>query len=41
VKALVAISPNYPETVNYWGEGIFMISAQNIGQRSQFKPQNL
>jgi len=41
VKALVAISPNYPETVNYRGAGVFMISGRNIGQRSQFKPQNL
>jgi len=41
VKALVAISPNYPETVNYRGVGVFMISGRNIGQRSQFKPQNL
>jgi len=41
VKAPVATSPKYPETVHYRGQGIFMISAQNIGQRSQFKPQNL
>jgi len=41
VKAHVATSPKYPETVHYRGEGVFMISGRNIGQRSQFKPQNL
>jgi flavin reductase (DIM6/NTAB) family NADH-FMN oxidoreductase RutF len=41
VKAHVATSPKYPETVHYRGEGVFMISGRNISRRSQFKPQNL
>jgi len=41
VKAHVAISPKYPETVHYRGEGVFMISGRNISRRSQFKAQNL
>ena len=41
VKAHVATSPKYPETVHYRGEGVFMISGRNISRRSQFKAQNL
>ena len=41
VKAHVATSPKYPETVHYRGEGVFMISGQNVNRRSQFKAQNL
>jgi len=37
VKANVATSPKYPETVHYRGEGVFMISGRNIGRRRQFK----
>jgi len=41
MKALVATSPKYPETVHYRGEGVFMISGRNISRRGQFKSQKL
>ena len=41
IKAHVATSPKYPETVHYRGEGVFMVSGRNISRRSQFKAQNL
>jgi flavin reductase (DIM6/NTAB) family NADH-FMN oxidoreductase RutF len=41
VKAHVATSPRYPETVHYRGEGIFMISGRSISQRKKFKAKNL
>ena len=41
VKAHVATSPKYPETLHYRGEGVFMISGRNISRRGQFKAQNL
>ncbi|HEX9451132.1 MAG TPA: flavin reductase family protein [Burkholderiales bacterium] len=40
VKAQVATSPKYPQTVHYRGDGVFMISGRNISRRSQFKSQN-
>jgi len=41
VKAHVATSPKYPETLHYRGEGVFMISGRSISLRRKFKPQNL
>ena len=41
VKAHVATSPKYPETVHYRGEGVFINSSRNVSRRSQFKAQNL
>ena len=41
VKAQVATSPKYPQTVHYRGDGVFMISGRNVSRRSQFKSQNL
>jgi flavin reductase (DIM6/NTAB) family NADH-FMN oxidoreductase RutF len=41
VKVHIATSPNYPETVHYRGEGVFMISDRNISRRSQFRAQNM
>ncbi len=41
VKAHVATSPKYPETLHYRGEGVFMISGRALNLRKQFKPQNL
>jgi len=41
VKAHVAVSPKYPETLHYLGEGEFMVSGRSISLRKQFKPQNL
>jgi flavin reductase (DIM6/NTAB) family NADH-FMN oxidoreductase RutF len=41
VKAHVATSPKYPETLHYRGEGVFMISGRSISLRKKLKPQNL
>lgn len=41
VKAHVATSPKYPQTVHYRGDGVFMISGKNLSYRKQFKAGNL
>lgn len=41
LKAHVAGSPKYPETVHYRGDGVFMISGKNISKRSLFRPEML
>lgn len=41
VKAHVASSPKYPQTMHYRGEGVFMISGKNIRRARQFRPENL
>ena len=41
VKAHVATSPKYPETLHYRGDGVFMISGRNVSRRGRFKAQNL
>ena len=41
VKAHVATSPKYPETLHYRGEGVFMISGPSLNLRNKFKAQNL
>jgi flavin reductase (DIM6/NTAB) family NADH-FMN oxidoreductase RutF len=42
VKAHVATSPEYPRTIHYRGDGVFMISGTNTSRyRKLFKPQNL
>jgi flavin reductase (DIM6/NTAB) family NADH-FMN oxidoreductase RutF len=41
VKAHVATSPKYPETLHYRGEGVFMVAGRSINLRKMFKPQNL
>jgi flavin reductase (DIM6/NTAB) family NADH-FMN oxidoreductase RutF len=42
VKAHVAVSPKYPRTMHYRGEGVFMLSGANTAKfRKLFKPQNL
>jgi flavin reductase (DIM6/NTAB) family NADH-FMN oxidoreductase RutF len=42
VKAYVAVTPKYPQTIHYRGGGVFMISGQNTGKfRKLFKKQNL
>jgi flavin reductase (DIM6/NTAB) family NADH-FMN oxidoreductase RutF len=41
VKAHVARSPEYPETLHYRGDGVFMVSGRTISRRRRFKPQNL
>lgn len=41
VKAHVAVSPKYPQTLHYRGDGVFMVSGQNKSYRKKFKPENL
>ncbi len=41
VKAHVATSPKYPQTLHYRGDGVFMVSGGNISMRKKFKAQNL
>lgn len=41
VKAHVAVSPKYPRTVHYRGDGVFMISGKNVSYRRRFRPENL
>jgi flavin reductase (DIM6/NTAB) family NADH-FMN oxidoreductase RutF len=41
VKAQVAQSPKYPETVHYRGDGIFMVSGKHINMARKFKPEML
>jgi flavin reductase (DIM6/NTAB) family NADH-FMN oxidoreductase RutF len=41
VKAHVAASPKYPETLHYRGDGVFMISGKSVSYRKKFKPENL
>jgi flavin reductase (DIM6/NTAB) family NADH-FMN oxidoreductase RutF len=41
VKAHVATSPKYPQTLHYQGEGVFMISGPSVSLRRKFKPENL
>ncbi len=38
VKAHVAASPKYPETLHYTGDGVFMVSGKIISRRSLFRP---
>jgi flavin reductase (DIM6/NTAB) family NADH-FMN oxidoreductase RutF len=39
--AHVAPRPQYPETVHYRGDGVFMISGENRSYKKQFKRDNL
>lgn len=41
MKAHVAVSPKYPTTVHYRGEGVFMISGKHIAFPEKFKPENM
>jgi len=42
VKAHVATSPKFPQTLHYRGDGLFMISGPTVRRyRRGFKPQNL
>jgi flavin reductase (DIM6/NTAB) family NADH-FMN oxidoreductase RutF len=41
VHAHVAISPKYPRTVHYRGDGVFMMSGPSLSYRKRFKPENL
>jgi flavin reductase (DIM6/NTAB) family NADH-FMN oxidoreductase RutF len=41
VKAHVAVSPKYPRTIHYRGDGVFMVSGRHINLSSRFKPENM
>jgi flavin reductase (DIM6/NTAB) family NADH-FMN oxidoreductase RutF len=41
VRAHVAVSPKYPQTFHYRGNGKFMISGKEIDRREKFKARNL
>lgn len=41
VKAHVAASPKYPQTMHYRGDGIFMLSGKSLDMHKKFKKQNL
>ena len=41
VKAHVATLPKYPTTVHYRGDGVFMVSGNNVDHRRRFKQVNL
>ena len=38
VKANVAVSPKYPETLHYTGDGVFMVSGKIISRKKLFRP---
>jgi hypothetical protein len=41
VKARVAASPKHPETLDYTGDGVFVVSGKVISRRSRFRPEML
>jgi len=42
VKAHVAVTPKFPKTIHYRGDGLFMISGPTVSKyRKFFKPENL
>ena len=41
VKARAAITPRYPKTLHYHGEGEFMVAGKIITRRSRFLPDRL
>ncbi len=41
VKAHVATKPKYPRTVHYRGDGVFMVSGENVSRRRLFRPEML
>ena len=41
VKARAAVSPKYPQTLHYTGDGVFMVSGRIISRRRQFLPKML
>lgn len=41
VHAEAATSPEYPETLHYTGDGVFMVAGEVISRRDQFLPQML
>jgi flavin reductase (DIM6/NTAB) family NADH-FMN oxidoreductase RutF len=41
VKAHVPLSPKFPKTIHYRGEGIFMVSGRSLNLRKRFKSEML
>lgn len=41
VRARAAVSPKYPQTLHYTGDGVFMVSGKIISRRRQFRPEML
>lgn len=41
VKAQAAVSPKYPRTIHYRGDGMFMVAGESLNLRSRFKPEML
>jgi flavin reductase (DIM6/NTAB) family NADH-FMN oxidoreductase RutF len=41
IKAHVAVTPKYPETLHYTGDGVFMVAGKTVNRRSWFKPDML
>jgi flavin reductase (DIM6/NTAB) family NADH-FMN oxidoreductase RutF len=41
VSARAAVSPDYPETLHYTGDGVFMVAGEIIDRRDCFLPQML
>lgn len=41
VRARVAAKPEYPKTVHYTGDGVFMLSGKHVSRKRQFKPEML
>lgn len=41
VAARAAVSPKYPETLHYTGDGVFMVSGRMISRRRLFRPEML
>ncbi len=38
VKAHAAVTPKYPETLHYTGDGVFMVSGKTINRKKLFRP---
>ncbi|MFC3283362.1 flavin reductase [Litchfieldella rifensis] len=41
VSARAAVSPAYPETLHYTGDGVFMVAGEIISRRARFLPEML
>jgi len=41
VRAQVAVSPRYPRTLHYTGDGVFMLSGKIVSKRRLFLPEML
>lgn len=41
VQARAAVSPKYPQTLHYTGDGVFMVSGRIISRRRLFRPEML